>query len=26
MEHGKSVPGKAGEKAVIDAYRKGDAF
>lgn len=26
MEHGKSLPGKAGEKAVIDAYHKCDAF
>jgi hydroxypyruvate isomerase len=26
MEHGKSLPGKKGEKAVIDAYRACDAF
>ncbi len=26
MEHGKSKPGKAGEQAVIDAYRAADAF
>jgi hydroxypyruvate isomerase len=26
MEHGKSKPGKDGEKAVIDAYRAADAF
>lgn len=26
MEHGKSKPGKEGEQAVIDAYRKMDAF
>jgi len=26
MEHGKSKPGKEGEKAVIDAYRAADAF
>jgi len=26
MEHGKSLPGKEGEKAVIDAYRACDAF
>jgi len=26
MEHGKSLPGKLGEKAVIDAYRSCDAF
>lgn len=26
MEHGKSRPGKEGEKAVIDAYRAADAF
>ncbi len=25
-EHGKSIPGKAGERALIDAYRKVDAF
>jgi hydroxypyruvate isomerase len=26
MEHGQSVPGKAGERAVIDAYRACDGF
>ncbi|MCJ7643718.1 MAG: xylose isomerase, partial [Candidatus Aminicenantes bacterium] len=26
MEHGQSVPGKAGERAVIDAYRECDNF
>jgi hydroxypyruvate isomerase len=26
MEHGKSKPGKEGEKAVIDAYRAADAY
>jgi len=26
MEHGRSIPGKAGEQALIDAYRKVDAF
>lgn len=26
MEHGKSIPGKEGELAVIEAYRKADAF
>ena len=26
MEHGQSLPGKAGERAVIDAYRAADAF
>lgn len=26
MEHGRSIPGKEGEKALIEAYRKADAF
>ncbi len=26
LEHGQSLPGKAGERAVIDAYRAADAF
>lgn len=26
MEHGRSIPGKEGEQALIDAYRKVDAF
>jgi len=26
MEHGNSKPGKEGERAVIDAYRKVDSF
>jgi hydroxypyruvate isomerase len=26
LEHGQSLPGKAGERAVIDAYREADAF
>ena len=26
MEHGRSIPGKEGEKALIDAYRKVDSF
>jgi len=26
MEHGRSIPGKEGEKALIEAYRKVDAF
>jgi hydroxypyruvate isomerase len=26
MEHGNSMPGKEGERAVIDAYRAVDAF
>ena len=26
MEHGNSLPGKDGEKAVIDAYKEVDSF
>ena len=26
MEHGRTIPGKEGEKALIEAYRKADAF
>jgi len=26
MEHGNSRPGRAGERAVIDAYRQADRF